>query len=73
MFHNSVALIRERTAPTELLPSCRRSQFQLLRLEGCHVVIVTDPYGRILGFLDRAFCLQSVYTTIIHKVPGPSL
>jgi CBS-domain-containing membrane protein len=19
----------------------------------CHVVIVTDPYGRILGFLDR--------------------
>jgi hypothetical protein len=21
---------------------------------GCHVVIVTDPYGRILGFLDRS-------------------
>jgi hypothetical protein len=20
---------------------------------GCHVVSVTDPYGRILGFLDR--------------------
>jgi hypothetical protein len=20
----------------------------------CHVVIVTDPYGRILGFLDRS-------------------
>jgi hypothetical protein len=21
---------------------------------GCHVVSVTDPYGRILGFLDRS-------------------
>jgi CBS-domain-containing membrane protein len=21
---------------------------------GCHVVGVTDPYGRILGFLDRS-------------------
>jgi hypothetical protein len=22
--------------------------------KGCHVVGVTDPYGRILGFLDRS-------------------
>jgi hypothetical protein len=22
--------------------------------KGCHVVTVTDPYGRILGFLDRS-------------------
>jgi hypothetical protein len=22
--------------------------------QGCHVVSVTDPYGRILGFLDRS-------------------
>jgi hypothetical protein len=22
-------------------------------VRGCHVVSVTDPYGRILGFLDR--------------------
>jgi hypothetical protein len=34
--------------------ACRRSDCQLLRIEGCHVVIVTDPYGRILGFLDRS-------------------
>jgi hypothetical protein len=26
--------------------ACRRSD--------CHVVSVTDPYGRILGFLDRS-------------------
>jgi CBS-domain-containing membrane protein len=24
---------------------------------GCHVVRVTDPYGRILGFLDRNWIL----------------
>jgi hypothetical protein len=33
--------------------ACRRSDCQLLRIEGCHVVSVTDPYDRILGFLDR--------------------
>jgi hypothetical protein len=32
----------------------RRSDCQLFRIEGCHVVSVTDPYGRILGFLDRS-------------------
>jgi hypothetical protein len=34
--------------------ACRRSDYQLLRIEGCHVVSVTDPYGRILGFLDKS-------------------
>jgi hypothetical protein len=34
--------------------ACRRSHCQLLRIKGCHVVSVTDPYGRILGFLDRS-------------------
>jgi hypothetical protein len=24
------------------------------RARGCHVVSVTDPYGRILGFLERS-------------------
>jgi hypothetical protein len=23
-------------------------------VRGCHMVSVTDPYGRILGFLDRS-------------------
>jgi hypothetical protein len=32
--------------------ACRRSWCQLLRVEACHVVSVTDSYGRILGFLD---------------------
>jgi hypothetical protein len=34
--------------------ACRRSDCQLLQIEGYHVVSVTDPYGRILDFLDRS-------------------
>jgi hypothetical protein len=30
------------------------AKYQLLADRGCHVVSVTDPYGRILGFLDRS-------------------
>jgi hypothetical protein len=26
---------------------------KFLQIEDCHMVSVTDPYGRILGFLDR--------------------
>jgi hypothetical protein len=32
--------------------ACRRSQFQRFADRGCHVVSVTDLYGRILDFLD---------------------
>jgi hypothetical protein len=31
-----------------------RSDCQLFADRGCHVVSVTDPYGRILGFLDKS-------------------
>jgi hypothetical protein len=37
-------------------PSDRRLSAKLVPTfadRGCHVVSVTDPYGRILGFLDR--------------------
>jgi hypothetical protein len=33
--------------------ACRRSECQLLRIEGCRVVSAEDPYCRKLGFLDR--------------------
>jgi hypothetical protein len=32
----------------------RRSDCQHFADKGCHVVTVTDPYDRILGFLDRS-------------------
>jgi hypothetical protein len=34
--------------------ACQQSDCQLFAESGCHVVSVTDPYGRILGFLDRS-------------------
>jgi hypothetical protein len=34
--------------------ACRRSYCQLFADRGCHVVSVTDPYGRIISFLDRS-------------------
>jgi hypothetical protein len=36
----------------------RRSDFQLFADSGCHVVSVTDPYGRILGFPDKIRCFS---------------
>jgi hypothetical protein len=36
---------RDRHFSVKLMPA--------FAVRGCHVVSVTDPYGRILGFLDR--------------------
>jgi hypothetical protein len=33
---------------------CRRNDCQLFADRGCHLVSVTDPYDRILDFLDRS-------------------
>jgi hypothetical protein len=40
---------------------------------GCHVVSVTDPYGRILGFLDRNhyFFLPSSSSSVLTRLTGP--
>jgi hypothetical protein len=34
---------------------------------GCHVVRVTDPYGRILGFLDRTRIVIVILIYHRHK------
>jgi hypothetical protein len=51
-------LVRERTIPTKRPPLVGEVSAD----RGCHVFNVTDPYGRILGFLDRSrnFFLQVV-------------
>jgi hypothetical protein len=56
LFGGSMVWARERTIPTER-PSDRRLSAKWLPTfadRGCHVVSVTDPSGRILGFLDRS-------------------
>jgi hypothetical protein len=45
--------VRERTIPTERPPLVGEVIANVLRIE-FHVVSVTDPYGRILGFLDTS-------------------
>jgi hypothetical protein len=46
--------VRERTIPTERLPLVGEVFANFFADRRCHVVSVTDPYGRILGFLDRS-------------------
>ena len=49
----------------------RRSQCQLLKLEGCHVVSATDPHGRFnLCFLDRS---RYIFIQVIDltRLSGP--
>jgi hypothetical protein len=57
--NNSVASIRERTIPTERPSLVSDVSANFLRIEGA-MVSVTNPYGRILGFLDRSryYCFQ---------------
>jgi hypothetical protein len=40
---NSVALVRERTIPTELPPLVGEVGCQLLQIEGCRMVSAADP------------------------------
>jgi hypothetical protein len=40
--------------PTERPPLVGEVIANFFADKGCHVVRVTDPYGRILGFLDRS-------------------
>jgi hypothetical protein len=46
--------VHERFIPTERPPLVDEVSVNFLRIEGCRVVRVTDPYGHILGFIDRS-------------------
>jgi hypothetical protein len=50
---NSMVWVRERTIPTERPPLVGEVIANFAD-KGCHLVSVTDPYGRILDFLDRS-------------------
>jgi hypothetical protein len=49
-----MASVRKRTIPTERPPLVSEVSANFFADRGCHVVSVKDPYGRILGFLDRS-------------------
>jgi hypothetical protein len=48
-----MALVRERTIPTERPPIAGEFSANFLWTRGCRVVSVTDPHGRVLGFPDK--------------------
>jgi hypothetical protein len=51
-------------------PSDRRLSAKLVPIfadRGCHVISVADPYGRILGFLDRTCSVNLIANT--HYAP----
>jgi hypothetical protein len=67
-----VALIRERTIPTEQPPLVDEVSANFLRIEGCRVVSTADPYGRNLGFLDRSsYIFSSTFSVILTRLSGP--
>jgi hypothetical protein len=60
-----VALIRERS------PVVGEISVNILRIEGCRVVSVTDPYGGIVGFLDvEQFFLPSSSSIVLTILSG---
>jgi hypothetical protein len=63
LFHklNPAAWVHDRTIPTERQPLVGEISANVFWDRGCHFFIVTDFYGRILGFLDRKEnCLWSL-------------
>jgi hypothetical protein len=56
IYINSVASVRKRTIPTERPSFVREVSANFFADRGCHVASVTNPYGRILGFLDQSRC-----------------
>jgi hypothetical protein len=57
---NSVASVHKRTIPTERPPLVGEVSANFFADRGCHVVSVTNPYVRILGFLDRFITKRNV-------------
>jgi hypothetical protein len=64
---SSVARVREWAIPTERLSPVGEVSANVLQIEGCHVVIVTDPYDRNLGFswLDTVSIIVPKLLTVI--------
>jgi hypothetical protein len=51
-----VALVHERTVPTDSMILVGEVGVNFLRTEGCRVVSAADPYGHNLSFLDQSRC-----------------
>ena len=70
---NSVALVRERTIPTERPPPVGEVSANFLRIEGCHVVSATDPHGRLISvfYTGAATFCSSSSSIDLTRLSGP--
>jgi hypothetical protein len=69
---NSVAWVCERSIPTERQPMSAKLVPNFAD-RGCHFVSVKDPYGRILGFIDRRcyFFFSNSSSIVPTRLSGP--
>jgi hypothetical protein len=69
---NPMVWVRERTIPTERPPLIGEVIANFFADRGCHVVSVTDPYGRIPDFSTRAATfLSSSSSVVLTRLSGP--
>jgi hypothetical protein len=71
-----MASVRKRTIPTEPPPLVNEVSANFFADRGCHVVSVTDPYGRSLGFLIEAATILPISSSVVLtrlSVPDPLL
>jgi hypothetical protein len=52
--NDKISMVRERTTPTEWPPLVGEVIANFFADKEWHMVSVTDPYGRILDFLDKS-------------------
>jgi hypothetical protein len=68
-----MALVSEKTIQTEWSQLVGEVSANLFADRGCDVVSATDPYGRILGSLDRSSYVFFEVAPQLYPVPDPLL
>jgi hypothetical protein len=71
-YTNSVALVREKTIPTERPPLVGEVNAKLLRIESVATSAQRIPYGRILVFRPKPLLfLPSSSSVVLTRLSGP--
>jgi hypothetical protein len=64
--------VNESTIPTERPLLVGKVSVNFVRIDGCRVVSVTDPYSRVLGFLYRSrYVFWSSSSIVLTRLSGP--
>jgi hypothetical protein len=63
-----VAPVRKRTIPTERPQIASEVSANFFADGGCHVVSVTNPYGRILGFANYVAGIVEFFNFVVSAL-----